>query len=241
MQSGTAAAASDAVQIAKEDMAKVVTKYALRGGVKAQQTGNITLSNQLNHPITYILQAPKTVAVQRAKDLANQLNSNLSTLINITAANITEMITAITAYHIIKDTPIINVQHRAATGTNPLPTAYIAAFTAIDNIFDLISSYFTDTNQPMVDEFAMAKHIIHTGIHHTGITGMVTKGGYPVKDATVSIIGTTKVGKTDVEGNYTISKLQTGNNTIITTSADGTQSKTAYITKGNFKTIDFEL
>jgi hypothetical protein len=240
VQSGTAGTTTDAVAIAKEKMAKTVIKYALRGLVKAKQTSNVTLANHLNHTISYISKASKTLSVQRSKDIRKQLNDNLATLTNVTAANITEIDTAITGYDTIKDQPIIAIQTTKATGTDPLPAAFTKAFAAIDSMFDLITSYFADTNKTLVDEFALAKQIISTGTHHTGVTGTATKGGNPVKDTVVTIDETDKTAKSDIEGHYTISKVQAGTFSITATLPTGeTQSKIAHISKGNFETIDF--
>jgi hypothetical protein len=240
VQSGTQGTTSDAASIAKEAMGRAVTKYALRGLVKAKQTGNITLSNHLDHPISYLTQATKTLAVQRARDLKDQLSNNLTTLTNITPDNITEIDSAITAYDALKDSPIIQIQQRVATGTNPLPLAYSAAFKAIDNMYDLISSYFIDTNRPLVDEFTLAKQIITTGVRHTGLTGTVLKEGHPLKDTIITIVGTKKITQTDMEGHYAISGVKTGDYTIEAKSKTGeVHTKTVHITKANFETLDF--
>jgi hypothetical protein len=240
VQSATQGATSNTVQIAKETMAKTVTKYALRGMVKAKQTSNTTLVNHLDHPAGYITRATKTLAVQRAKEIKDQLHTNLATLTNIDPDNITEIDTAITAYDLLKDSPVIAIQERVATGTNPLPLAYTAAFTAIDNMHDLINSYFAETNHPLVDQFTLAKQIIATGIHHTGVTGIVLKDGHPVKDVTIAIEGTTKTAVTDMDGHYTIARIKTGGYNIHATNKTGeNQSKTVHITKANFETLDF--
>jgi hypothetical protein len=109
-------------------------------------------------------------------------------------------------------------------------------------MFDLVSSYFTDTNKIMVDELALAKQIINTGIHHTGVTGTVTKNGLPVKNAIIRIAGTNKTATTDMDGHYTISKIKTSDYSIEAKNEAGdTQTKTVHITKGNFETVDFAL
>jgi Carboxypeptidase regulatory-like domain len=242
VQSATKGATSNTVLIAKDIMAKTVVKYALRGLVKAKQTGNTTLANHLDHGLTYILQTAKTLAVQRAKEIKDQLNTNLGILTNITPENITEIDKAITAYDVLKDSPVIAIQERVATGTNPLPLAYTTAFTAIDNMYDLINSYFAETNLPLVDQFTLAKQIIATGIHHTGVTGIVLKDGHPAKDVTIAIEGTTKTAVTDMDGHYTIARIKTGGYTIHATNKAGeTQNKTVHITKANFETLDFTL
>ena len=131
VQSATKGTTTDTVKEAKIKMGTVTIKYALRATVKAKQLGNTTLANNLDHQVTYIIQATKNEAIQRAKDIRKRLNDNLATLTNITAANITEIDATITAYDTIKDSPIIDVQARDITGTDPLPAAFKAATIAM--------------------------------------------------------------------------------------------------------------
>lgn len=242
VQSSPEGTTSEASRIAKELMGKTVLKYSLRASVKARQLNNITLANKLSLAISFIIQAPKTLAVQRSKDIKDLLNSNLAALTNITAANITEIGNAITAYDNIKDNPTIDVQTRAATGTNPLPAAFAAATLAMDNMHDLVQSYFIDTNIPLVDEIALSKQILNTGLHHNGVEGTVTKNGVAVMGASVSIVGTNKVATTDIKGHYIIAKIKIGDYTIEASNEAGdTASKTVHISRGNFEIIDLKL
>lgn len=165
IQSETPATASNAVQIAKEKMANVTIKYALRGMVKAKQMGNLMLANQLDHGISYISKASKTISIHRAVNIKKHLEDNLTILTNINLAYIAEIENAITDYDKIKDKPTINRQEKKATGTNPLPLNFITAFKAIDNMYNLLQSYFGDSNPTLVNELGLAKQIIKTGIH----------------------------------------------------------------------------
>jgi hypothetical protein len=242
VQSRTQGITPEVTNNAKEAMSKIILKYALRGLVKAKQSGNTTLANHLDHPLGYFTRTTKTQAVQRAKEIKEQLENNLSILTNITTDNITEIENAINKYDSIKDQPVIQIQQRVATGTNPLPNAYSVAFKAIDNMFDLVNSYFIDTNPVLVDELALAKQIITTGVHHTGVTGTVFKEGLPLKGITISIAGTNKTAVTDMEGNFIITKIKTGDYTIEAKDKSGeTQSKNIHINKANFETVDFFL
>ena len=162
--------ANNAIQQAKSIMAKTVVKYATRGAVKAKQTGNLALANLLDEPETFIFFTNKTLAVERANSLRDALNENLTTLTNITAANITEIDTAITAYDEIKDDPVEGIQSKKASGTDRLPLQFKTADEAIDGMFALVSSYFTDVNDAMVDELRLAIEIIDTGIRHTDVS-----------------------------------------------------------------------
>src|SRR3954453_23858374 len=60
---------NNSVTTARQAMASVTIKYAMRGLVKAKQLGDLTLANQLDEPVTYITTGPKTIAVQRALEL----------------------------------------------------------------------------------------------------------------------------------------------------------------------------
>lgn len=242
VQSAAEGTTSDATKIAKVLMANTANKYALRGAVKARQLNNITLANNLSHPVTYITQAPKTLAVQRANDIKQHLTDNLATLNNIVAINITELEYSIAVYDGIKDDPTIDVQLRAATGTNPLPAAFAAAILAINNMHDLVTSYFIDTNMPLVDEIGLSKQIITTGTHHNGVEGTVTKNGVAVMAATVTIVGTNKMATTDTKGHYIIAKIKVGDYTIKASNQAGDEAiNTIHINRGNFEVANFTL
>jgi hypothetical protein len=242
VQSAAEGTTSEASYNAKILMGNTVNKYALRATVKARQLNNTTLVNNLNRPVTYITQAPKTLAVQRAKDIRDHISANIATLTNITAANITEMTTVITAYDNIKDNPTIDVQTRKAIGTNPLPAAFASAMLAMNNMHDLVTSYFMDTNIPLIDEIALSKQILNTGTHQTGVEGIVTKNDKPLAGASVSIVGTNKTAVTDLKGHYIIARIKVGDYTLeVSTEGGDTASKIIHINRGNFEIVDFTL
>lgn len=241
-QSATSGTQTDAVELAKQNMANITVKYALRAVVKAKQVGNLVLAASLNHPLSYILRATKTQAVHRAKEMRDMLANNLAILTNILPSNITEVSAVIDAYDEMKDNPTIDQQTKTATGTNPLPAAFVMMTESADNMYDLAVSYFMDTNRTMVDEFALAKQIIITGVHHNGVTGIITKGGLPVAGANITIAGATKTATTDKDGYYILGKQKLGNTTITATHPDGSlQTKIVNISKANVETIDFEF
>ncbi len=232
---------TDAVTLAKQIMANTTIKYALRATVKAKQLGNLVLASQLNNPITYLLKASKTQAIHRAREMRDNLNNNLPTLTNITVSNITEIDDVIAGYNAIKDNPVIDAQTKTATGTNPLPAAFKMLTESGGNMYNLVVSYFMDTNRQIIDEMALANQLMITGVRHNGLDGTVTKGGVPVFGATITIAGTKKTATTDAKGKYSISKIKGGDQTVTVTLADGSQqTKTATITKAQLETVDFE-
>lgn len=241
VQSTTTAATHDEVQIKKETMAAIVIRYALRGVVKANRNGDTTLANHLNHTENYIVKATKLLAVQRATDIKDYLQNNLTALTNIKQENIDEMVKAIHDYDIAKDKPVADIQARTASGTNPLPSALTNAFEKVDAIENLLHSYFPNDKE-FLDKFALARAIIITGIHHTGVTGTVKKNNAPLAGASVSLVNTKKVAITDANGHYTIAKVKTGDYTIEASTQGGdSASKTVHITKGDFEIVDFSF
>ncbi len=234
---------ADTADTAKNEMADTIIKFALRGLVKAKQAKNNTLANQLDHPVTYLSQAPKTTAVLRAQNLVVVIKDNLATLTNIKANDVLDMDKTITTYNDIKDTAVEDIQHKAAAGTSPLPGFFTTAFAAIDNMYDLVRSYFSDVadKKSLVEEMALAKQIILTGIHHTGITGDVMIKGEPVEGATITVEGSKKSARTDAEGHYTLSRIRNGKHPVTVTLPDGKKiTKMVDIIRGHMEVVDFE-
>jgi len=72
-----------------------------------------------------------------------------------------------------------------------------------------------------------------------GVEGLVTQGGNPVANATVMIVGTDKVTRTDIDGHYMISKIKAGDYTLEVSNAAGEKaSKMLHISQGHIETLD---
>ena len=178
----------------KKAMAQVVIKFAKRGVVKARNANNLVLAEELDQPITYIMKATKTEAVQRAKDMRNAMNNNLITLTNITAANITQIDSAITAYDNVKDNPTIARQIKKAQGTLVLPPNYALTDVVVENMFNLVYSYFDDVKPAMVDELSLARQILNTGIRHTSVmVKVVDEAGKIIPPASIKDVSNGKI------------------------------------------------
>ena len=232
----------DDVAHAKQKMAVVTIKYALRASVKAKKANNFDLYNKLNQSVSYLLFAPKTVAIARAEALRKLLSDNIILFPNILPANITEINNAIKAYDSVKDEPVTEIEYRSANGTDLLPKAFEDAFDAIDNMFDYIYSYFIETKSALVEEFALAKQIISTGIRHTAIEGYVLINGQPEEGATVVLAGTKKAAITDMSGHFSIVKMRTGNYHLEAKTTTGNKlSKQIHVVKGTTTTQDFHF
>ena len=225
VQAGAAGNSNGTIEAAKSGMAKAVIKYAMRGEVKAKQLGNTALAEALDEPESFILFAPKTLAIDRAINLRNLLNENLATLANISAENLEEIDEKINAYNNIKDTPVIEIQTKKATGTDRLREQFKKADNAADNMYSLVHSYFGETNPAMVEELKLAMQIIDTGIHHTSVDLLVAAldTNAPIAGATVVDNDNDKTYTTDEEGNVHIANHRSGHYTF-SISASGKQT-----------------
>ncbi|MBI5219552.1 MAG: hypothetical protein HY958_11530 [Bacteroidia bacterium] len=201
-----------ASEMAKAVMANAVIKYSLRAAAKARITGNTALAKQLETPYSYIYRAPKTTALQRAKNTRDAINNNLTLFSAVTSGNITEIDNAITAYETIKDSPTQAKQTKKAAGTDPLHDYFKHADEALDNMYDLVLSYYSDTKPAMVNEMTLARQILNTGIRTTGVTfkTIAEENNEVILNASVTDISNGKVYTANDHGLIHIDKHRSG-------------------------------
>jgi hypothetical protein len=187
---------------AKKLMADTVIKYCLRAGVIARSLQNMQLAGQLQGSASSILRATKTEAIEMATVKRNALNSNLTILTNITAANITDIDNAIAAYNVIKDAPTEVRQTKKSTATDLLPGLYAKANDAVNNMYELVFSYFSVTKPDLVHEMEIAKQVIATGIRTTSITFdcLADEDGSAIHNFTVTDKSNNKTYQSNDEG-----------------------------------------
>lgn len=187
---------------AKKLMADTVIKYCLRAGVIARSLQNMQLAGQLQGSASSILRATKTEAIEMATVKRNALNSNLTILTNITAANITDIDNAIAAYNVIKDAPTEARQTKKSTATDLLPGLYAKANDAVNNMYELVFSYFSVTKPDLVHEMEIAKQVIATGIRTTSITFdcLADEDGSAIQSFTVTDKSNNKTYQSNDEG-----------------------------------------
>ncbi len=221
----------------KTAMTKAVIKFAKRGTVKAKIAGNLVLSAQLDQPASYIFSAPKTIAIQRATDMRTAMNDNLALLTNITAADIAQIDAAIASFNSVKDNAVVAQQTKKATGTDAMPASIILADAAVENMYDLVFSYFEDSNPAMVDEMALAKQILNTGIRHTSlnITVLDFITNLPIEGANVKDMSKNTDFVTDHDGIAHIPKHKAGHFHFTASAANKTPVEIAIDIKQGMK------
>jgi hypothetical protein len=187
---------------AKKTMADKVIKYCLRAGVIARSLQNMQLANKLQGSASHILKANKIDAIELATTKRDALKNNLSLLFNITEADITEIDHAIAAYNAIKDAPVETRQTIKSTATDLLPGYFTKASDVLDNMFDLVFSYFSDTRPDLVHEMEIAKQVIATGIRSTPVSFdcFDDDDGSAIKNYTVTDKSNNKIYQSDSDG-----------------------------------------
>jgi len=160
-------------------MGAIVYKYILRGSVKAHLIGNIELECGLDKPITYITSATDDLASDRATELKVLLHTNLSVLPNITAANITEMESAISSFLAKNPLPKEKIKDKHDFGTELIPGLLDEIDVVRNLITKLIHSYLAPALASNWDDYIEVGK--PTGVRHLSILAQF-------KDANVNAI-----------------------------------------------------
>jgi hypothetical protein len=234
---------------AKKVMARLAVKFGLRGAVSARNAGNHLLAEQLGHYVNYVLKAPKGVAAQRAGDIADALENNLSVCVNVTQPDVDSIKAAIIAFKAIETDPVSLIEEKKAAGTDLLPGLFKEADVIIENMYNLVYSYYAETDPALVNEFYLAMQIIDTGMHHTGLMALCVNADPLPEDITnalekveVKIVELNLIAHSDIMGLAGFVKVKPGIYHV-TFSLEGFITKTIIIQfiRGRTKEIEVEL
>jgi len=164
---------------------------------------------------------------------------------NITAAMLTAIVRDSTTFNGM----IGRAESTASTGT--------IANTSINNLIktmhvnishcDLLIGEFESNNTAFVQGYHINSSLDTTGIHHSGIEGIITAKatGLPLVNASITVNAIDKIEKTaatDLNGAYNIDRISTGDY-VISVSAPGftTQTVAHHIVRGKIDEMDFAL
>ena len=231
---------------AKTAMGEIVIKFARRAAVIARRKKNYELAGQVAHPKTYINRASKLLAIERAKDISKALADNLTIFTNVTAADIANIDAAIKTYEDIQEQPIIKRQARKAEGTDVIPPQVKIADEAVENMYDLVCSYF-DNDTVMTDKFELAMEIINTGVHHTGIIAFAVDANPPagavtnaMQNVTMKVVELDFIATSDINGLAGIAKIKPGTYHVEFSGA-GLKTKTVILNFKRGKMLEVEV
>ena len=244
-QTTTPAENATTIKDAKKLMAQTIYKFASRGYELAKAGKETTLATSLHHPKGYVGNVSKNTAVDRATALTLIMEKNSIILTNIVAENILTMRTTIAAFVKVKDLPVEKIQEKKVDGTDVLPGYIFETAQAMNSMYNLVVSYFEDAvvldDRKLVNAFALAKQVIPTGTHATGIIGHVSLfNGHPCISASIHIQDTEKDTVSDYEGNYSITHIVPGYYTVTCKTPGGDEViKTLYIHQGVMEELNF--
>ena len=202
---------STASEASKFKMGNVILRFALRGKVKAKKLGMLTLSHQLNEPITHFTSGAKVDMILKAKSTRNLINDNKVVLV-ITAANIKEMDDAIVEFEDIKGEQVEALIESKAEGTDLLKPYFKSADDSVSNIIDLVESFVGTVNPTLVNELKLTAELHIAGSRHTSGEFEVVNddGGMPLMKSIVEDTSNLKTYKMGSDHKTVISSHHPG-------------------------------
>ncbi|MEI6124303.1 MAG: hypothetical protein WCQ95_11835 [Bacteroidota bacterium] len=138
---------------AQFDMIESVQKFMLRGAVKASQLSKVRLEASLSKPTTFFTHHDDATIATKAEEVKEILKTNLTTLTNLTLANITEMETKIQTYRDTLALPHQAIDSRKSNGTMIIKEIIDESKIPKNNIIKLFHSYIP-TQIHAIDEAA---------------------------------------------------------------------------------------
>jgi hypothetical protein len=214
--------------VAKKNVIDAIMKYSLRAKIKAHQLGNVSLEQSLSHGVNYYVNVEAEAAVNRAIATKEAIKSNLGILTNITAANVTEMETKITAFQAVIGTPTASNQTKKAEGTDVIEALMPELHLRMDNIGDIVHSYFS--GEVIANEFDLKSKSILVGNRHNHLLIHVedTVESQPIANAVATDVKTGKKFTADGLGIVSIDRPTTGKHQF-TIEAAGFETKTQFV------------
>ena len=202
-------------------MVNTVVKYALRGVVLAHRAGETELEKGIDHPVSYYTKDTADTSVSRATATKALIKNKLAILTNITAANVTEMETAIANFVAVKDTPTVAHQTQKVQGSDQIDPLLDEADTHIQFMGYLIHSYFPDST--LAQEFDLISKLLILGVRHTGVNILLedAQTAAPITNGTAT---KAKTGQTDTGGIASFATSRFGKQTF-KTAAPGYQDQ----------------
>ncbi len=209
----------------KDAVAKEAAAICVRATAYAIKKGDTDLQNAVNHSYSSVLDLKDSEVLGFATRLSTVITPLLTDPIFATYAVTKNMVDSLT-----KGAENFNSNIGKATlvnaGRGYASRSINKIFKAIyQNIiqFNLLINFFEDTEPEFVNNYHIAAAIDDTGIHHTGIKGIIRGANdKPVHNAVITGEGKKKVAKSDKLGAYELVKIKPGLRTF-TITADGYQ------------------
>lgn len=227
----------------KEEMADLIIVHnEYRARVKAAQTGNVKLEEQLKHSVSYLQHSDDIKAATHAKNLVTVMEENLSILTNVSSTDISTMRTAITAFENDSSKPAVAKELKKTSGTEIIKMQIPIINKHVDNMLMLQISYLYKSNAEFVNHFRQISQLIHTGVKHNHALFHIVDDTIGTAIAQANITGDGKTAVSDNEGNVNIEKAHTGNqNFTVQVAGYDKQNVTVHIKRGTINEVTVRM
>ncbi|MEI7513729.1 MAG: hypothetical protein WCJ74_03865, partial [bacterium] len=198
---------TDAAKVLKKNMADTMIIYCKKGLPLARNANKTELVKILEHGASYINNASITAALSRARLMKKTLEENHDVFTNIKPADIADMAAVILAFDEVKVDTQDAIDDKKEDGTAAIYKGYVKGNKALKNIYDLFYGEYQKTDPVLVKKLADCMAIDQTGVHHTGITALITDPNPPagaitnlLEFATMKVIELNKQALSDITG-----------------------------------------
>jgi|GEM_PF-2360363 len=202
---------TDGKMVIKTGIAKIMGLVCSKTKVFAIKTGNTVLEAAMNVTETDIFHLKDADVLPFVVNTIAAINPYIANILytpyGVTSAILATQLTNATSFNgMIGAAGGIIITDKIA---NKNINAAIKVLQADLKIFDLLIDNFEAANPNFVEAYHSNAKLIHTGVHHSGIEGIVIDKvtGAVIFGATIRIIGLTKICTTNLFGKYLISPV----------------------------------
>ena len=222
---------TDEAKVLKKNMGDTIIIYAKKGLPLARNAGKTELVEILTHGASYIYSASITTALSRARLMRKTLTDYHDIFTNIKPADVADMDAAIAAFDAVKVDTQDAIDDKKEDGTAAIYKGYVKGNAALKNIYDFFYGEYQKTDPVLVKKLADCMAIDQTGVHHTGVTALITDPNPPagaitnlLEFAMMKVIELNKQALSDINGVAALIKIKPGTYHI-------EFSKAGYVTK----------
>ncbi len=222
---------TDEAKVLKKNMGDTIIIYAKKGLPLARNAGKTELVEILEHGASYIYSASITTALSRARLMRKTLTDYHAIFTNIKPADVADMDAAIAAFDAVKVDTQDAIDDKKEDGTAAIYKGYVKGNAAMKNIYDFFYGEYQKNDPVLVKKLADCMAIDQTGVHHTGVTALITDPNPPVGAITnllelvaMKVLELGKHSLSDINGVASLIKIKPGTYHV-------EFSKVGYVTK----------
>ncbi len=222
-------------------MVLLIVSKAQKAYVWAIDTANDNLAEIFDIQKSDFTGIAEASAFAKIKNVRDALNTNIASMasVQLTAADVTAVNTAITAYQNTIGTTGAAQSHKTE-GTQGIETLIHPIDKSLSIIDNLMISSYSAGHPDMIKEYLLNRNIDKLPTHHSGVSAHITDAttGNDLEGVTLAVNG--KTTTSDIDGNAEIIKIKHGTYNA-TISFTGYTSQTMKITIERGKVTELEI